>query len=92
MSTKNEKELLLGLHEKVDGLVDKVHSIDITVIKNTASLDEHMRRTTANEEKLDIFEEKIAPALDAYKFLAICLKISVPIFTILGVYYKYFKD
>lgn len=92
MSIRNEKELLIEIVSKVDNLTDKVHSIDITVAKQEINLDEHMRRTVANENRLEIFEEKIAPALDSYKFIATCVKWSVPIFTIMGVWYKYFKE
>ena len=80
------------LENKVDTISEKVHSIDNRVLKNTISLDEHMRRTELNEEKLSIFEDKIIPALDAYKFVALCFKIVVPITTIVAICFKYFSN
>ena len=91
MSNKNEKELLLDLGGKIDNLVEKVHSIDITVAKQEINLQDHMRRTAVNEEKLEIFENKIAPALDAYKFVFTVFKFIVPVITLLGIYYKYWR-
>lgn len=88
MPNKDEKELLLDLGAKVDNLIEKVHSIDITVAKQHVSLEDHMRRTEANEEKLSIFEEEIAPALDAYKFVATFFKILIPLATLVAIYYK----
>jgi hypothetical protein len=86
----SDKEILLNISEKVDNLVEKVDSIENSTIKNTLSLDEHMRRTNINEEKLEVFEEKIAPALEAYKFVATGVKWLIPIFTLLGICYEYF--
>ena len=88
---KTEKEILLFISEKVEKLDEKIHSIDKTLSKNTVLLDEHMRRTELAEDKLDTFEERIGPALDAYKFVATCFKLCVGIATIVGIYYKWVK-
>ena len=87
----DDRKLLSEINVKIDKMSEKVHDIDKTLLKNTMSLDEHMRRTEVNEHKLDIFEDKIGPALDAYKFVATCFKISVGIAAIIGIYYKFRK-
>ena len=92
MSTQTEKDLLLSLHDKVDTLRDKVHSIDITLVKNTSSLQEHMRRTEIIEEEHDFFKQEVKPALNAYKFVAFLFRVLVPVITGAGVYIKYFKN
>lgn len=91
MSNQTEKELLLNLHEKVDDLRERVHSIDIVLVKNTASLEEHMRRTKVVEEEHDFFEQEVKPALNAYKFVAFLFKFIAPVITGVGVYIKYFN-
>lgn len=85
---KTEIELLIDISEKVDIVCEKVHSLDITVAKQEVNLQDHMRRTEINEERLELFENKIAPALDAYKFIATLFKIAVGVATIAGIYYK----
>ncbi len=38
-------------------LLDKAHAIEIEVAKNTISLDDHMRRTDANEIRIKSLEK-----------------------------------
>lgn len=38
-------------------LLEKSHAIEIEVAKNTVSLDDHMRRTDANEIRIKILEK-----------------------------------
>lgn len=96
---KTEKELLEFINDKIDSidgkvtsLNDKVHSIDNTVSLQQQNLREHMRRTALNEQHLKIFEKRVAPALDAYKFVATCLKICIPLLAAAEIYFKYFRD
>jgi len=87
------------LHEKVDSnfqmVTTQLNNIDKTLLVNTLSLQEHMKRTNLNEAKLELFELEVAPALNAYKFLAIFIKILIaiaaPIGAIIGFYFQYIK-
>lgn len=49
------------IEEKIDAVVDKLHEIDKTLVRNTVSLEDHMRRTAANEENLRLLREEIKP-------------------------------
>ena len=86
---KTEKEILVDISDKVDELKDRIHSIDVTVAKQEVNLQDHMRRTVINEEKLDMFEDKIAPALDAYKFIATFCKVLTGAAIIIGAWFKF---
>lgn len=79
---KQQLDLLIGLDEKISTIDGKVHSIDITVAKQEVNIREHMRRTEINETRLELFEERVAPALDAYKFMATLFKVLIGLATI----------
>lgn len=85
----SDKEILLDIKDKVEKLNDEVHDMNIVLVKQEINLKDHMERTSINEQKLELFEEQIAPALDAYKFVATLLKFIIPIVTIIGVYIQY---
>lgn len=87
---KSDNELIIMLHDKVDEVKDRIHSIDITVAQQQINLSDHMKRTALAEERLDTFEERVLPALDAYKFILLFCKISVPIATLVALYFKYY--
>lgn len=87
---KTEKDLLINISEKVDDVQEKIHSIDLTLLKNTIALEEHMRRTENIEKEHEFFKEEIKPALNAYKIMLFLTKAAVPIATGFGIYYKYF--
>lgn len=91
MSNHTERELLLNLTDKVDDLREKVHDIDITIAKQEINLKEHMRRTEAIEKEHEFFKKEVKPALNAYKFMSVCMKLIFPIITAIGIYFKYFK-
>lgn len=38
-------------------LLDRVHTIEIEIAKNTKSLEDHMRRTDANESRIKYLEK-----------------------------------
>lgn len=85
----SDKEILLDIKDKVEKLNDEVHDMNIVLVKQEINLKDHMERISINEKKLELFEEQIAPALDAYKFVATLLKFIIPIVTIIGVYIQY---
>lgn len=61
-------------------------------IKNTATLEEHVRRTEASEARLEIQEEKLdrfidrmEPFEDHVKFVNMSLKVLVGVITLTGI-------
>ncbi len=49
------------LDEKLDKINDKLSSIDITLVKQEANLQEHMRRSLANEEAIELLATELKP-------------------------------
>ena len=47
------------LHEKLDKLDSRLDEYNDTLVKNTCSLEEHIRRTNILEEKVDLVEEDV---------------------------------
>jgi chromosome segregation ATPase len=56
-----DRKLLEKLDEKMDKVEEKLGSIDVTLAKNTSSLDEHIRRTELAEEAISIIKNEMAP-------------------------------
>lgn len=50
-----------SIETKIDKLFDKTASIDITLVKQAASLDEHIRRTAMAEENIDMLRSDLKP-------------------------------
>lgn len=88
-------ELYNNLDNKIDGIREDISEIKVTSAKHELTLQDHIRRTEINEERLSLFEEKALPALESYRFVAKFLKIASSIiiftFTIFGIYHEYFK-
>ena len=54
------KRIEIQLHEARGDrskLLEKCHNIELEVVKNTISLDDHMRRTDANELRIKSLEQ-----------------------------------
>jgi len=51
------------LEEKIDKIQDNVHSIDKTLVVNTESLQQHMKRSDALEDYVKAVETKLEPVL-----------------------------
>lgn len=73
-SDENRKLLVDLIINKFDNIEEKLEkhsnvleSINVTMSKNTQSLEEHMRRTEAVEERLDFVEADLDPLLDKSK-------------------------
>jgi uncharacterized protein YhaN len=58
------------LESKVDKLDERLDRIEIQITKNTASLEEHMRRTEAREQLVEPIHEDRLALYKALKFLA----------------------
>lgn len=97
-----EKELLLNLHDKLDNIRSEfsedlknlnavVAKQEVSILRNTMSLEEHMKRTDLSEKRLELFEQKALPALNAVKFIYTLGKILVPIGSIIAFYFEYIK-
>ena len=67
MSNETEKELLFRVIDDISSVKEKMHSIDKTLIKQNVDLELHMKRSQAAEDRLDLFEGEIKPAIEAYK-------------------------
>lgn len=49
------------LDEKVDGIDRRVDSVDITLTRQHGSLEDHTRRSLANEKAVEILKDEIKP-------------------------------
>lgn len=49
------------LEEKLDSVGDQLASIDKTLVANTVILEEHQRRSLANEKAVELLESQILP-------------------------------
>ena len=72
------------IHDKLDLIVDKIHSIDKTLERNTTSLEYHISRTNALEAKIEPLEKHAAYASGIVKFLLFISGIAALIKTIKG--------
>lgn len=51
------------LESKLDKLDERLDEVAITLVKNTASLDEHMNRSLANEKAVQILKQELSPVI-----------------------------
>lgn len=63
-----ERDLLISLHEKLDGVRDDITDLKVISTKQELNLQEHMKRTDLLEEQQDIFKEEITPILQGAQF------------------------
>jgi hypothetical protein len=52
------------LEEKIDVIADQLASIDKTLVANTVILEEHQRRSLANEKAVEILESHLQQQID----------------------------
>lgn len=64
------------LEDKLDKLDERLDNIDKTMIRNTVSLEDHIRRTEILEEKIDPIEKQISQVQGALKFTGIVALIA----------------
>lgn len=53
----NEDDHILRLESKLDSIVDKIGDIDVTLVKQSVILEEHIRRTELLEAKVEPIEK-----------------------------------
>ena len=56
-----DRKLLEKLDEKMDQVQERLGEIDVTLAKNTASLEEHIRRTELAEEAIAVIKDELKP-------------------------------
>jgi hypothetical protein len=88
-----DRKLLEKLDEKLDKVEERLGSIDITLAKNTQSLDEHIRRTELAEEAIGFIKDELKPIqkhvtqvhtiLQAIGFIAVVVSILAGIVKVL---------
>lgn len=82
------QEILLIL-ERLEGKLDKqqehIHEIDKTLVRNTASLEEHMKRTEMNEEAIELLREELKPVRTHVNHIEGGIKLIGLVSLILGV-------
>lgn len=65
---KTEQQIQLDrLHAKLDKVVESIHSIDKTLAVNTASLEEHVKRTNLLQTKVEALDDKVKSVKTGYK-------------------------
>lgn len=84
-----ELQRLNESNEKIEETLTKSAAVQI---KQEENLKDHMKRTELNEQKLELFERKVAPALNAYKFVATFIKFATIGAGLIGAYYEFFHD
>lgn len=55
------------IEDKIDTISGDITEIKVIMARNTASLEEHMRRSLANEEAIDLLKEEFKPVRDHVK-------------------------
>lgn len=97
-----DRDLLLALIAKVDETKDKVHNMEVSVVKSLSdihlvqqsqevNLKEHMQRTELNEIKLEKFEKDIKPVLESLRFIKWIFAGLSFLISVLMVYTKFKK-
>lgn len=56
-----DKDWMLRLETKMDKVVDRIGSIDVTIAKQQVSIDEHVRRCNLLEEGAKEMAKRMAP-------------------------------
>lgn len=70
--------------QKIDKILEEITEIKITMAKNTSSLEDHMRRTELNEQRLEKFEEKLVPVITHVEKITFAWKVIATIGTLIA--------
>lgn len=71
---------------KLDKIIERLNSIDVTLAVNTESLKDHIKRTELIEQDLKPVKKHIAMVEGALKFIALCGILATIIETIHAVF------
>lgn len=72
------------LHEKIDIVVERIHNIDMTLVRQEETLKEHIRRSLANEQAVDILKEELKPLKKRENFISSVLKFIIACSSVLA--------
>lgn len=61
---------------KLDEMDKRIDNIDVTLVKQELNLQEHMRRSLANEEAVNLLKEQLEPVKDHVKSVNSILKFA----------------
>lgn len=58
------KDVLKRIEDKIDRLDSRVDNVDVTLAKQHMSLEEHMKRSLANEQAVEVLSSSLKPVFD----------------------------
>lgn len=77
----SDEKRLERIEDKLDTVVTKISSIDVTLAENKMILSDHTRRSLANEKAVEIIKNELKPVFIHVSLMNIVGKIAL---TILG--------
>lgn len=78
MSSKTETDRIIEAIEKLDSRLD---NIDKTLIRQEFTLEEHQRRSLANEKSLELLEKKLGPVFTHVQLMNFLVKMGILVIT-----------
>lgn len=73
------------LEEKLEKISEKITSIEVTMERNTGSLEKHMLRTELSERRLEHMEEALKPIVKHVNHVEGAFKLLGMLATVIGV-------
>lgn len=73
------------LEEKLDKISEKIATIEVTMERNTGSLEKHMLRTELSERRLEHMEEALKPIVKHVNHVEGAFKLLGMLATVIGV-------
>lgn len=80
-------EFLERVYDKQEKLADSVHEINITLSKQHISLEEHMRRSKASEEAIQLLRTELKPIERHVEIVKFVVKVAAGILSSASVLY-----
>lgn len=68
------------LEDKIDTVTEQLASIDKTLVANTIILEEHQRRSLANEKAVELLESQVLPITKHVHVVNILAKAALALF------------
>ena len=72
------------IDEKIDKVQEDVNEIKLILARNTASLEEHMKRTAIAEERIEIVQEQLSTQIEPIKRHVIMVNTGMKVLAALG--------
>jgi hypothetical protein len=70
---------LKEIKEAISGIKEAVHSIDKTLVRQEATLQDHVRRSLANEQAVELLRQEIAPVKTHVQLMNTMAKVFVAV-------------